>query len=259
VIERPTIARAVARSVVWIALGAAAASCEPQDIYLFDPPPPVSAQVDAGVSPPIESGPSPGPDAAPPRLPEQPQCTSSACEACVADGLCGDRSPPSVCHPFTGLCALACEVDADRVGAGVCPTGERCNPTFEVCVACVEDTDCSGALPACDVKQGRCVECVGLDTCPALRPVCDSTQHCVECVGDVDCAAAGEVCLLDLARCVQCRDDSDCRARVGDDDDDGLCLPGELRCVECIDDGDCASDPEKPFCSTRFECEDERE
>jgi hypothetical protein len=33
-----------------------------------------------------------------------------------------------------------------------------------------------------------------------------------------------------------------------------------LRCVECLVDADCAViEPDKPFCSSRFECEDERE
>jgi hypothetical protein len=255
--ERRTIARALVRSMVWSVLAAGvAASCEPQDIYLFDPPPPVSVRVDAGASTPAEPA---EPDAAPPRAPEQPRCTSPACVECVAQGLCVDRSPPSVCHPVTGLCAIACELEAEDEQATLCPTGERCNPTLEVCVSCVDSTDCGGALPTCDEDQGRCVECVVRDDCPAIRPVCDSTQHCVECGADADCAAVGEVCLVELARCVECREDVDCRGRVGDDDDTAVCLPDELRCVECVDDGDCASDPEKPFCSTRFECEDERE
>jgi hypothetical protein len=248
----------------WSALAAGiVASCQPQDIYLFDPPPPVQARADAGTSPPSEPVPSPEPDAGPARAPEQPQCTSPACVECVDQRLCAGRSPPSVCHPGSGRCAIACEpsADAESEAVGQCPSGQRCDPALELCVSCVDSSDCSAALPACDQRTGECVECLESADCPAIRPVCDvADQRCIECAADVDCASSGEVCLADLARCVQCRDDSDCRGRVvGDDDELPVCLPGELRCVECVDDADCTSDPEKPFCSTRFECEDDRE
>jgi hypothetical protein len=253
------IARALARALGWSALAAGVvAGCQPQDIYLFDPTPPVAARVDAGsMTPPAPLEPADEPDAAP-SPPEQPPCASQACTDCVAQQLCAGSSRFSVCHPRTGRCALACEPGAGDA-ALQCPLGERCDPALELCVACLGDTDCSGSLAICDTRLNRCVECTSNENCPAIRPVCDASLSCVECVEDGDCAATGEVCLAELSRCVQCRDDADCRGRVGGDDDDAArCLPGELRCVECVDDGDCASDPEKPFCSSEFECEDER-
>jgi hypothetical protein len=255
--ETGRIARALARTMGWSMLGAGtAAACQPQDIYLFDPAPPVSPRVDAGTQPAPEPT-AAEPDAAP--LPvEQPDCTSAACTDCVDRQLCAGSVPPSVCHPFTGLSALASEPGGGSDGVG-CPPGEHCAPMFAVCVACVNDADCGGALPSCDVRQGRCVECVDRGDCSGPRPVCDATnRRCVECLLDADCAATGEVCLAELARCVQCRDNSDCPGRGGDDDNTH-CLAGELRCVECADDRDCGSDPEKPFCSSELECKEERE
>ena len=227
--------------------------CEPQEIYLFDGPPTTATErePDAGEAP---DEPAPTPDGAPER--EQPACQSAACEACVERRDCNVDSTTLFCHPLTGQCELLCDASAAPGAAGNCPAAQSCDPRLGLCVDCVANADCAdGPLTACDGARGTCVECVGPETCPAQRPVCDvEANRCIECRSDADCAVTGEVCLPGPQRCVQCRNDADCAGR----DDDVLCLPDELRCVECVSDVDCV-EPDKPFCSSERECEDERE
>jgi hypothetical protein len=207
--------------------------CQPQDIYLFDRPP-ATTRADAGTTP-AEPTPMSPPaqelaDADPPR--EVPACVSAACESCVAREACSVPAAQLYCHPATARCSLPCDPGAAGA-AGTCPPPEHCDPRIGLCVECVADEDCGGASPVCEPTRGECVACNS----------------------DPDCAASGGRCLFDEHRCVQCIEDEDCR--VGDDDDD-RCLPGLLRCGECLVDTDC-TEPDRPFCSTQNECEDERE
>lgn len=252
------------RGLARVALGAGVAAlaallvpaCEPQEIYLFDGPP-TRTRVDAGVVDVDDRDPPEPPPDEPPPAPEPPACESEACEQCVAERACAVGSTLLFCHPRSGECVLPCDAGAGAQAAGNCPADRLCDPAG-FCVECRGDADCGAPLAACDLSRNRCAECVlGGDTCPAARPVCDGEQlRCTECLADTDCAATNQVCFEEAQRCVQCEVDLDCRGL----DDDVFCLPGELRCVECVDDADCrASEPDKPFCSSEFECEDERE
>jgi hypothetical protein len=228
--------------------------CEPQDIYLFDGPP-TNTRIDAGGvpdAPPDPDEPAPPDD----QEPSPPACETPACDTCVEGRACAVGSTLLFCHPRSGECALPCDASAGAEAPGNCPLGRQCDAAG-ICVECRANSDCGAELPACDLARNRCVECVvGGDSCPAARPVCDPIAlRCIECAGDADCAATGQVCVEAAQRCVQCETDLDCRGR----DDDVVCLPGELRCVECVSDADCRlSEPDKPFCSSERECEDER-
>jgi hypothetical protein len=212
-------------------------ACQPQDIYLFDGAP-ATTRVDAGARPP-EAPPEPplpmsppvqqSADAAPPR--EAPACASAACESCVARDACTLATATLFCHPATARCSVPCDPGAPAPVPGECPDAERCDPRLGLCVECVDDDDCGASV--CDRTSGTCVECNA----------------------DPDCASSGGLCLREEHRCVQCRVDDDCQ--IGDDSD--VCLPVLFRCGECRFDSDCTSEPDKPFCSTQNECEDERE
>ena len=225
--------------------------CEPQDIYLFDELRPRPSD-DAGARP--APSPSDEPEPAPP-APEQPDCVSDACRACVSRDDCRAGTTSFFCHPETGACALSCDADAPDP-AEVCPAPQHCEPRLGLCVDCVTDADCAGALSRCDVPRGECVECVVSDTCPIERPRCELPEsRCVECLDDTDCSATGEVCLPGEQRCVQCRNDVDCRGV----DEAPRCFLDQQRCVECLVDADCPpQDPDKPFCTDELECDDDR-
>jgi hypothetical protein len=232
-----------------------AVGCEPQDIYLFDGPP-TNTRIDAGGGglPDLPDAGAPAPPAG--DEPLQPPCETEACAACVENRACAVGSTLLFCHPRSGECALPCDASAGALAAGNCPADRQCDATG-ICVECLAASDCGAELPACDLSGNRCAECVvGGDTCPAARSVCDpAVLRCVECNADADCAT-GLVCFEAGQRCVQCETDLDCSGA----DDDVFCLPGELRCVECVTDDDCLlSEPDRPFCSSERECEDERE
>jgi hypothetical protein len=251
--------------------------CAPQDVYFFDPEvQTIEAQPDAGTSAPADDD---DPDGAEPNVPAptepddsnepdgsdapyepvQPACESEACERCLESATCAG-STLSLCHPLSGSCVAGCDPSAGDE-PGNCADGTRCDARG-ICLACVTNDDCAVPAPACDPGSGSCVGCVGNYDCTPQAPVCDTLAHeCTECRVDSDCAATFEVCRESLGRCVECESDADCVARrvPGDDDDeDRFCSPG-LRCVECLSDADCSADPDKPFCSSELECEDERE
>jgi hypothetical protein len=247
------------------ALLLAVLGCAPEDVYLFER----ASAPDAGASEPAEDVSPAVPDAvvpdepAAPVEPVQPACESEACEVCVDRGNCAGSALP-LCHPVGGQCVAGCEPSAGDA-PGNCPGASRCDLELAVCVECLASDDCQAPTPACDVPSGTCVPCVGRADCALPAPVCDTRAfECVGCVVDDDCAATGDICQESARRCVECESDADCllRREPGDDDDDDderICSP-ELRCVECRDDDDCALiDPERPFCSPSFECEDERE
>jgi hypothetical protein len=215
-----------------------ASACEPQDIYLFDAPP-AQTRVDAGTNQPVAVSPRPTPprdaepdpadrDAAPPEQPEQPECVSAACDACVEQASCSVPGALFFCHPETARCSLACDPGAPASQPGCLPA-ERCDPRLGLCVECVANSGCGGVVPICDTRRGSCVGCVAeADCATAARPRCD----------------------LSTSSCVQCRNDADCSG------EDARCLPGEQRCVECVVNAHC-SDPTRPICSSEHECDDD--
>lgn len=254
---------------LWLSLLAPA--CQPRDVYFFERDergvslPDAGAVEDEGTAVPGR----PEPDPVVPAVPDvpaafvQPACESEACERCLEASLCGSALP--LCHPVSGQCVAGCDA-SEGDAPGNCPAGARCDAARAVCVECLTRDDCAAPLAACDVPRGSCVACAVAGDCAPTAPICDTRAaepECVECVEDANCAATLQVCLESERRCVECESDADCGrlGEPGDDDDDaGLRCSPELRCVECLVDADCAViEPDKPFCSSRFECEDERE
>ena len=277
--------RVTRRAPVWLGgalLVLAAPHCAPQDVYFFDPEvQTVGAQPDAGAPGLEDEGPDgdedlpnvpdlPQPDDSddgdpddsgypePPYEPVQPACESAACDSCLEAGTCAE-SALSLCHPESGACVAGCDPSAGD-DPGNCPDGTRCEAARGICLACLTNADCAAPTPACDTASGSCVGCVSNYDCTPQAPVCDTDAlECVQCRVDGDCAATNDVCRESVGRCVECESNDDCVARLepGDDDDDLFCSPN-LRCVECLSGDDC-TDPDKPFCTSELECEDERE
>jgi hypothetical protein len=251
----------------------AAPRCAPQDVYFYDPElQTVGARPDAGApgpgapepdgdgdapgqTPPDDAG---GPEQ--PYEPVQPACESEVCERCLETASCAG-STLSLCHPQSGSCVAGCDPSAGD-DPGNCALGARCDEARGLCLECVTSEDCAAPTPVCDAANGSCVGCVSNYDCTPQAPVCDTDAHeCIGCRVDADCAATFEVCRESVGRCVECESNADCIARPepgDDDDDDRFCSPG-LRCVECLSDDDCSDDPDKPFCTSELECDDERE
>lgn len=68
--------------------------------------------------------------------------------SCTDEGIVGTRAAQT-----TELCEPSCQGD------------ELCHPELEVCVACLENTDCEGepGTVICDLETNDCVPCVDDD------------------------------------------------------------------------------------------------
>jgi hypothetical protein len=151
-------------------------------------------------------------------------CNTSlgACvSACQADADCG---PGNVCDPKDHTCGLAdshgpCTVQ----NATICRSGV-CGAASGVCLhggGCLQDGDCAGLAPLCDLASSTCVACTvdhglpGAHPCPsAASPVCAADGSCRACSGPLDCAGpahAGPVCDSGRGSCgLACSVDADC-------------------------------------------------
>lgn len=131
-------------------------------------------------------------------------------------------------------------VDAGRQG----PFGG--NMQFE----CTLDDQCGGRRYShCDVRIGRCVECLAQNHCP-WPTVCDPfTERCaLPCQSNSDCSMTAQTrCDPNRLVCVGCTSDDQCVAPTR------FCEPWSGQCVECLGDNQC--DPPWRFCSpNRNEC-----
>jgi Cys-rich repeat protein len=131
---------------------------------------------------------------------------------------------------------------------------------------CRENSDCSGATPACLQGAQRCVPCTSDEHC-AEGMVCDSANfRCVQCIEPTDCGPDA-VCDTSLQRCYQCMHAADChdpvkstcssrRECVDCEDKQGCAAPTPVcngnSCVECINDNDCSGT--RPRCTTDNRC-----
>lgn len=195
------------------------------------------------------------------------QCTTGSRPTCHAGrSLCASSDDCASGHCDEGCCAPTCASRLDCADDELCrdshcqrrdslPTCSRdsecagrigqprCHPGFEMCVACLSDSDC-GSERACD-GNNRCVQLPGScgddDDCPSMEvPRCESeSKRCVACLSDDDCPSdkgcEEHTC---VPRPVSCSQHSDCEAMEGQ----RLCNPDTLVCVSCIDDTHCPDD-----------------
>ena len=142
------------------------------------------------------------------------------------------------------------------------PNGPFCNVGPDVCVACLDDTDCAdgdfcNGAEVC-APNGTCQP--GGDPCtdPALSVCDEADDECVECLIDDDCTdnPNGPICSIGPDICVECLADEDCddaSACTGDTCSANACINADTTPVgECcdpdtgtlttIDDGDECTD-----------------
>ena len=123
------------------------------------------------------------------------------------------------------------------------PNRPICRPNFDVCVQCVEDTDCGAGEVCnnlvCELPAGNCqID----DDCSGSTPVCDQGNNvCVECLVPNDCGQ-GETCIDNECETLAtsgCSDDTDCNGVVAPDPRPN-CNVLTGKCAQCFDDADCS-------------------
>jgi hypothetical protein len=122
-----------------------------------------------------------------------PYCATAlgACVECLSNDNCG--ADDLVCDRESYHCVKSCRGNSDCSGNAATPL---CDPDRSLCVACLEDVDCSGETARCDPTTKVCVGCLADDDCAAPAPHCDKRgRTCVECVSNQDCKA-GAVCAV---------------------------------------------------------------
>lgn len=133
-----------------------------------------------------------------------------------------------------------------------CDAPYLCDTDTGVCVECLDDSQCSGAVPVgdagaanvCDRVRHECVQCLVADHCLATgdTPVCkvdmsDSTRNeCVQCLSERDCGGSTPACNLNTNECTaRCTTQAECGG------DKRFCDVQDQICVECLAPGDCTT------------------
>src|SRR5690606_10903123 len=75
------------------------------------------------------------------------------------------------------------------------------------CVACTENTHCSGDTPFCDTDSNSCVTCLANDACTdPTASLCEDGQ-CAPCLNNDDCSHIEGKAVCDAGECVECTPD----------------------------------------------------
>jgi hypothetical protein len=176
-------------------------------------------------------------------------CTGGSCTSCQAAcgescEVCSGATP--VCDTEIGECIAApsCEDDSDCSGAV-----PACQPS-EVCGECSlsNQTRCTGSEPVCNVGSGICEGCeVDGDCDDPEFPACLPSGACAECSAGNDalCSDDEPVCDTTVGSCTGCADDSDCE----EDPDFPACQP-DGSCGECSETNDNLCVDQTPVCDT---------
>jgi hypothetical protein len=100
-----------------------------------------------------------------------------------------------VCDPATSTC-VACLANTDCSGAT-----PFCNTSTKTCAACVTNANCSGATPACNTTTGTCAGCVTSSDCPASAPACNAATG--TCGSNDTCASPATITFVNGAAHLQ--------------------------------------------------------
>jgi hypothetical protein len=122
--------------------------------------------------------------------------------------------------------------------------GLNCPPTVASCKRCTSNNECDHDAPYCDVKDGRCAECLHDDNCPAGDICHPLTLRCMHsCNVSPDCVFERDKPLCDpFHACVSCNDATDCQQITGRSSN--VCVFGS--CADCYDDTQCPA--QRHFC-----------
>jgi len=124
-----------------------------------------------------------------------------SCQDCRTSGDCSGRNP----YCSEGDCVECLE-------PGNCPAaGETCDTAEHKCVVlCTSDAECTeGSRLLCALDRQVCVECLDDTDCDTSKPRCVADK-CKECVADADCGDPEPFCRLDRNECKECLVDADC-------------------------------------------------
>ena len=151
---------------------------------------------------------------------------TQTCVGCLDESDC---AVGEYCDPDSQECVTGCW-DSD----GCDDPTPHCDQGAHVCVACLLDEHCDGAV--CDPDTLSCVGCLDDADCADPTPLCDLAENtCVGCTTDADCDDPTPVCDERTASCVGCTTDDDCDAA------EPLCNGATNTCVACLVDADCAN------------------
>jgi hypothetical protein len=129
---------------------------------------------------------------------------------------------------------ISCASDAN------CPSGQLCNTSTGLCVACLTNANCSGSTPICNLTTHVCEACPsgqvfvsgscvtgtcgnGGVVCSGATPYCNSTNStCVACITNSNCTDTSKAICKNNS-CVGCSADSDCTSPAKCDLVSGVC------------------------------------
>ncbi len=173
--------------------------------------------------------------------------------SCGADADCTVTGLDKCNFPYGGAtyqhCQKACASNADCADIRDLNT---CDTTTGKCVACVADTDCSGATPFCSQALGSCVACkADTDCATPAAPFCGPVGTCVECKADTDCTGSfnGGKCTTDGS--CGCVADTDC---TGTNAWGTKCISvGSAKRCGCSADQECSGNANGPTCDKSYD------
>ena len=187
-------------------------------------------------------------------------CTSSICESTTCEPCEDDQSNPTTdngCSGGTSFCLTSGGAGAfecvECLSTSDCGINNFCNASSACVGGCVDDGDCGGAIPACDLSDGSsgtCEVCVNDASVVAEDNGCDASGGTPICAVSSSAEAADDA---GGSECRTCIDDS--AGRAGDLGCDGatpFCdTVSTGTCMVCVDDSNC---PGVQVCTTDPVC-----
>ncbi len=184
--------------------------------------------------------------------------SNAPCRTCTME----DNNVKWGCFATTPFCVTSsgdpklgqCVACLDDTGcSGKTPICDKSGgATQDTCRGCTSNSDCSGGTPLCETQgalAGECVQCTAANAsaCTGATPKCSATLDvCVGCSANSDCSGSTPICDSTTHVCRACMSDADCGLNGG------VCATGTNdpnvgKCVQCTSDAQC-----KPaFCDTR--------
>jgi hypothetical protein len=189
---------------------------------------------------------------------------------CALGSCFSSQCGSTTCDPGF-VCAAGTCVEAACAGK-TCDAGKKCIAGTCTCLGsacqCIDDTQCGGTTPKCDLSAAKCVGCLSTMDCNAGE-ICRTGVCTMGCSQQSPTCPAGKQCDLSSGSCVDCQANGDCGTGTvcspakqcvpGCAADHPSCAPGTScdtnsnTCVQCATSSDCA--PGK-ICDTTGTCVD---
>lgn len=148
-----------------------------------------------------------------------PTAGSTTTTGATATGATGDATTGAPTTGTTGVTATTGGTTGGATGCADAPDPDA---------ACAAH---DAGTPYCDREANLCVECIQPSDCGSLANICDPDTHtCVECVADLDCDMETEPACNPETKACGCTEHSDC-PDTACELDVGTCFPAELTAV----------------------------